>query len=311
MKGSLTQLSILILFTSLGIFHHNTAHARIYYVNIEATGKNNGSSWQDAFINIQDAIDTAVAGDSIWVADGEYLPTFLNGEDTLRSRTFYINKAISLFGGFAGIPGTEGNFSEHNPKANRTVLSGDVGVLADQTDNVFHVVYVDHVPDSLHIDGFVIAFGNGIGSSGFDAFGAGLYNDATAGSSNPVLRNIIFCENITSESGGGMMNYAAEGGSALPKLLNCRFDENKASGGGGIANYTDGGGNASPILINCLFIGNEALTAQGGAMSCISHSSICAPVLINCIITGNHSPTSAAFVAFVTGTGIATPEIIN
>jgi len=311
MKPTLPILTIITLITVFVCCFQNNATAKIYYVHHAATGKADGSSWSDAFTELQEAINFSIAGDSICVAAGEYLPTHLKGLDSIRSLTFYISKSISLFGGFEGIPGTEGNFTERNPILHRTLLSGDTGILGVDADNAFHVVYLDHVSDSMILDGFVIALGNGIGASGFDAYGAGIYNDALSGRSNPIIINCGICINKTSESGGGMMNNAGEGGIALPLLKNCSITENNASGGGGISNYADNGGIASPLMINCKLSGNQALTAQGGAVSCIAHSAVASPVMINCIVTGNDSPTSAAFVSFVTGTGESSPEFIN
>ena len=38
------------------------------YVDIDAGGANNGSSWPDAFTDLQDGIDLAVSGIDVWVA---------------------------------------------------------------------------------------------------------------------------------------------------------------------------------------------------------------------------------------------------
>lgn len=281
------------------------------YVKSTATGLGDGSSWTDAYTSLQEAIDKAIPGDVICVAQGTYLPTHILGDDTLRNRTFYINKSIVLYGGFIGDPGTEGSFEERNPGLYVTTLSGDVGVAGVVTDNAFHVVYFDHVSDSTHLDGFVIADGNSLDGGGFNSTGTGIFNNATAGRSHPLIANCIIRNNIASESGGGMLNYAGEGGHANPRLTNCSFIQNEGSGGGAFSNYTDTDGEAKPVFINCIFKGNTARTAGGGVMNVIAHSAISGPIMINCVMTGNHSPFNTAIQGIASGNGAASPELIN
>lgn len=281
------------------------------YVKSTATGLGDGTSWTDAYTSLQEAIDKAKPGDVICVAQGTYLPTHILGDDTLRNRTFYLNKSIVLYGGFIGDPGTEGSFEDRNPGLYVTILSGDVGVAGEASDNAFHVVYFDHVSDSTHLDGFIIEHGNSLDGGGFDGTGTGIFNNATAGRSHPVIANCIIRQNKASESAGGMLNYAGEGGHANPRLTNCSFIQNEGSGGGAFSTYTDTEGEANPVFINCIFKGNKARTAGGGVLDIIAHSAMSAPVMINCVMTGNHSPFNNAIQSFVTGTGEAKPELIN
>ncbi len=46
--------------------------SKIIFVGAEATGANDGSSWTDAYNCLQDAIDAAVDGDTVLVAEGTY-----------------------------------------------------------------------------------------------------------------------------------------------------------------------------------------------------------------------------------------------
>ena len=68
----------------------------IYKVKPWATGNNNGSSWENAFTNLQLAISAASSGDEIWVAQGVYKL----GNN--RTDSFDIPDGVTIYGGFAG-----------------------------------------------------------------------------------------------------------------------------------------------------------------------------------------------------------------
>src|SRR6187551_1528035 len=136
-----------------------TSQARILYVQPIATGAGDGSSWLNAFTNLQLAIDAAALGDTVFVAAGTFYPDHRHLGDSLRHSTFYVNKTIHLFGGFSGLTGTEGGFSGRDLNLYQTILSGDLGMVGDRTDNAFHVMYLDHVSDTTWIDGFIIELG--------------------------------------------------------------------------------------------------------------------------------------------------------
>ncbi len=302
-------LTTLLVLLSLQIALHAYGN---YYVKSTATGAGDGSSWTNAFTDLQVAIDQAEKGDVICVAAGTYLPNHRHQGDALRHSTFYINKDVIIYGGFSGAPGTEGTLQGRDPKVHVTTLSGNLGVITDSTYYAFHVVFIDHVSDTMRLDGFVIEHGNGFGGAGYEAAGAGIFNNADAGRSNPVIANCIIRDNNAREAGGGLYIQAQNGGQGNPMLVNCSFIRNRGSGGGAIFSYTDNAGDASPTLIGCSFLGNTGATADGGAISIVAHSSTTSPRFINCIFTGNYSTsTSAAFGTFVTGTGISTPEFIN
>ena len=65
------------------------------YVNLNASGSGDGSSWDNAFTNLESALAAANSGDEIWVAKGTYKPG-----DT-REDSFQLKDGGSIYGGFA------------------------------------------------------------------------------------------------------------------------------------------------------------------------------------------------------------------
>jgi len=70
------------------------------YVDADATGLGDGSSWDDAYTDLQRALSVAVSGDEIWVAEGVG-----QIEDAITS-TFVLTDGVALYGGFD--PGSGG-----------------------------------------------------------------------------------------------------------------------------------------------------------------------------------------------------------
>ncbi|MCC7506672.1 MAG: hypothetical protein IT259_15310, partial [Saprospiraceae bacterium] len=111
-----------------------------FYVSTSATGAGNGASWADAFPNLHPALGMAQAGDTIWVAQGVYAPAVSAARDS----SFMLPSGVQLFGGFAGF---ESSLSQRDWVAHPTVLSGDIGIVGDSTDNAYTILYLEN-PDS-------------------------------------------------------------------------------------------------------------------------------------------------------------------
>ena len=88
-----------------------SAHGAVIFVDASASGPTyDGASWGTAFRNPRDALDAAIDGDAIWVADGTYMPDggfipvggSLTPGSWVRAETFLLKNNVSLLGGFAG-----------------------------------------------------------------------------------------------------------------------------------------------------------------------------------------------------------------
>ncbi len=232
--------------------NQNAAIATVLFVDASATGAGDGSSWADAFNDLQDALaasDLCPVIDQIWVAAGTYKPT--SGYD--RDISFEVREKVSLYGGFAG---TEVSPAERNLSVNETILSGELA-SAGPDDNSQHVVDARDADSTTAIDGFTISDGWGEQAL-WSKSGGGIY--IVDGS--PVIRNVII-ENNGATTGGG-----ASVGSGAPRFENVIFRDNLAFGVA-ISPYGLGGGlyvstSSRVELSGVSFEGNSA--DNGGAI---------------------------------------------
>ncbi|MFI5378410.1 MAG: beta strand repeat-containing protein, partial [Tepidisphaerales bacterium] len=227
------------------------------YVDVNAPGPaRDGTSWGNAYADLQLALGAAVSGDTIRVAEGTYKPT--SGTD--RNKSFVMKTGVGIYGGYAGYGA--GDPDARGVAAYPSILSGDIGTTGSNTDNSYYVIGGSGTTSTAVLDGFTITAG--CGSSG-----AGMYNY----SGSPTIRNCTFIGNSGTSNGGGMCNT-----SSSPTLINCTFGGNSAPYGGGMYNSS-----SNPTLVNCTFSANCA-SDSGNAMYNDSFSS---PKLTNCIIWGS------------------------
>jgi predicted outer membrane repeat protein len=243
-------------------FQGNNPFTNAIYVKHNANGDNNGSTWADAYTDLQDAIDNQCGSLPIWVAAGTYYPT----AGTDRTISFAIPDGVKLYGGFAG---TETLLAQRDWTTHETILSGDIGTQNDNADNSYHVVYTKNVSSETLMDGFTVSDGKAEAISGsiWHRNGGAWYNDGsgTGNSSNPSVRNCTFSDN-SGVHGGAIYNDSRSYGVISSTLSNCTFSGNSAASEGG-AIYYHGTitGVSSPTLSNCTFLGNSAVD-NGGAM---------------------------------------------
>jgi len=266
--------------------------AKTIYVDDDASGTNDGSSWENAYVYLQNALIDADSSEKpveIRVAQGIYRP----GEDGTislldRNARFQISDGVTLAGSYAGLGANDPN--TRVVQAYETILSGDL--LADDNssgtgDNAYHVVYFNHVSEQTILDGFTITAGNADGSPVNN--GGGIYNNGSGDGrkSNPQIINCTIRGN-NARLGGGIFNDGLSSGDSSPTLIDCLIIQNSATIGGGM--YNRGyDGNSSPILENCMIIQNSSNSYSGAIHNCGRAGGNSSPTLVNCIISGNRA----------------------
>lgn len=249
-------------------------------VNAAAAPGGNGFSWGTAYNDVQEALCQAVRSrgdvDEIWVAQGTYHADL--GED-LRQLSFRLRNGLGIYGGFVG---NETLRSQRDPVAHPTILSGDIGVGGDDSDNSMHVVVAEDVNNTAILDGFTIRDGNADTESVFFFTRGGGFRMLSA---TPIISGCRIEDNSAGQLGGGM--YCED---ASPMISNCAFVDNAADpdnfpGGGAMANVAT----SAPQTTGSSFTGNFA-GYVGGAV--VNYGST--PVFTSCTFTGNLSQYGGA-----------------
>jgi predicted outer membrane repeat protein len=267
-----------VFFCLLSLAGTTNAQRRIH-VDPSATGSGSGDSWTDAYTDLQQAFNDAVAGDSVFVKEGIYKPT----SGTNRAASFVLKAGVRYYGGFRGNEASDTNrvalpdrrgpivyAYAPGPPASASgmgvsILSGDLDVPGDFSDNSYHVVSAIDVeaaqqttehgnyspsvtPAITLLDGFVIRDGNANGSGVNENNGGGIF----AKRSYIFLNDVFIANNRAANNGGGIYSDS----SRVTIWLNTRsgnkqeFRDNLADRDGGAyylhhASYSD---NRSDIL---------------------------------------------------------------
>ncbi len=250
-------------------------YGRTLYVDDDAPGPGDGSSWATAFQDLQDALAVASAGDEIRVAQGVYraarpAPGAQITTDDIEA-TFRLVDGVAILGGFGGVGAADPNLRDTARFA--TILMGDLGGNDDDTenplrwyDNTKHIVTAVQVGSDTVLDGLTVTHGYAYGRHG-----AGMYNEG----GNPIVRDCTFCDNGAGDGDAGVYNYKGN-----LRIEHCRFIHNWADDHSGALRNNQG----DIQVIASEFIENRSADDAGGV-----HNDQGQTVLFGCLFRANES----------------------
>ena len=107
--------------------------------------------------------------DEIWIAGGTYTPYAEVG----RSDGFILRPGVRIYGGFQG---NETLTTQRVYGMFPTLLSGDIGITGNTSDNLYHVITTQSGAEESLLDGLTIRDGFANGGSPADQRGSAINN---------------------------------------------------------------------------------------------------------------------------------------
>jgi hypothetical protein len=278
-----------------------SAAADVIYVDDSAppppAGANDGSSWENAFLDLQDALAVAQSGDEVRVAQGLYRPGPL---ESPRSETFSLGHGIVLQGGYAGFGAMDPDALD--PALFVSALSGDI--LGDDVptlppdfgtyaDNALHVVTVGPGVSAI-IRGVTVRGGSADATREPDGRGGGIL----AIGADLHVHDVILEANRATWLGGGAAFGGDDAQPGALSMVGCVIRHNRVT----YVGVCKGGGvsvSAPASISNCLFEFNVAGGAGSGGGLDASNASLTA-----CTFRDNHAGEDAGALELDDGTMI-------
>lgn len=265
-----------------------------------------GKTWGDAFTDFQQALDSAVGGDTIFVSEGIYLPDRGTGN---RDSAFYMIDSVEIYGGFS-VASDDTLFGDRDWTNNLTILSGELQDDGDSSNNAYRIIVNDNngVTNDAILNGFTIT--EAYNTNGTN--GGGMYNNFAS----PTVVNCIFSYNyvittFTPFFGGGVYN---NGTGSTPSFTDCQFLFNvvNSSGtnafGGAVLNNSS----TSPTFTDCTFKGNQTIATAFSGWACgsaMANTNSSTPTINSSVLdsnTANGTGLAAGAAIFNQGNGSTT-----
>jgi len=267
----------------------NPTTGKTFFVKENAAPGGNGVTWANAYNSLQKAVLNNCA-DTIKISKGKYVPSLVT-----RDSSFNIYRGVAILGGYpdSGNPTDQ----DRNFVINPTILSGDIGVLNDSTDNTANILRI-HCPDTtVLIDGLIIERGNANlvvvnqpASNYQTTRGGGIF----ARSNNLLLINRCTLRNNYGLYGGGLYFE----GTAID-INKSEFSNNNAQEGGGFYSWdVYGQPNTNPNGVPVTIRNSVFSTNRGTAGTIMENSAFSGATnyrLENLIVYKNENNLGAGF----------------
>ncbi|MCX7697149.1 MAG: T9SS type A sorting domain-containing protein [Bacteroidales bacterium] len=318
MKGLLTfSMGMMVLVTLWG--------QTIRYVKttgLQGGGYQGPYSWNDneAYRDLQAAINDSQFGDEVWVAQGTYIPIYDSAfvyTDSSRWSTFVLKEGVKVRGSFQGLPGQEGDTSYQDLNMHPSILSADIkqndpsyfpwpggAQISDSyiIDNAYSIVRnVTPLTSATLLDNFVIKHAYYLDTT-LPNYG----NQKVIGAvflkenASPILSNLLFMQNNGAVGWiPGFIHFPGQqsiAGSAItivnssPTIKNCMFWRNYSGPAITVNNFV----NYDTVYVkDSYFIDNYG--GDAGAVICPYGAAKL--VMINCMMYYNFSNYGTGLIA--------------
>ncbi|MES2659913.1 MAG: choice-of-anchor D domain-containing protein [Verrucomicrobiota bacterium] len=254
------------------------ADAKIIYVNAARANSGNGTTWGKACKFLQDALELAKPGDSLYLAAGTYYPDDGVPDGFGDREISFVVDRLQIYGGFAG---NESSLAQRDILANETILSGEIWPVTPETQGYerYWSLHVVVLTSSSTFDGVTIEKGRANGDDAPFSQGGGIL--APSGTT-VTMRNCTVRGNLATESGAAvwgnvvatnctfsdnLVNNEQLLTSIVPRPRNWLFNQN-GSGGAikGNVNAVNCEFLNNQLEVQCLDLGTSS-SATGGAIS--------------------------------------------